>query len=176
MKKVRYAVGAAIGLAPALALAMPGAAQAATARPQLAGDGAARTAGAAKAVAGHPLRSAGDFADCTGTSEAGSYNPPDSQTMWFWYTHHGASTCIGTVDGNYNRRGENPNPSFFRVRIWYYDTIAASKFGTIFPTNYASIFSGTTAFHQYYKEPVRVCAAWLNAQEDVIGSPACVTV
>ncbi len=180
MKKVRYAVRVAVGLAPALALAAPAAAQAAAARPELPGGTAARAGAAAKAVSWHPLQPAENYGKCTGTKEAKTSNPPGSQQEWFWYTHETAdSTCIGTVDGLYlpSLLTQYPAPSYFRVRIWFYNTIVSSAYGAITPgAPGPGTYSGTTAFHQYYEEPVRVCDAWLTAHKGVIGSPACITV
>jgi hypothetical protein len=166
MKKVRYAVGAVAAMAPVAVFAGPAAAQATAARPQ-----AATTA---KRVS-HQPGPAYNWGKCTGTQSA--YEGTSSQTEQFWYTPHGNSTCVGTVEGSYRQIGQEPYPTYFRVRIWYYDDIISSAYGTITPGHDGSgNFSGTTAFHQYYPNPVRVCAAWLTAHEGVIGSPVCITV
>jgi hypothetical protein len=163
MKKVRYAAGAAAAMAPVLAFAVPAGAQAAAAGPQ-----------PAKRVS-HLPGPAHNFGKCTGTQSA--LEGTSSQFEGFWYTPHGNSTCIGTVDGSYRQIGQEPNPTYFRVRIWYYDDIVSSAYGTITPGHEGpGNFSGTTAFHQYYPNPVRVCAAWLTAYYGVIGSPVCITV
>lgn len=165
MKKVHYMAAAMAGVIPAVTFG------AAPANAQVSSP-AAKVGVGVKSVRNVPQN---NHNQCYGTIETpkiySGYNA--NNQMWFWYTHSGAQTCIGTVgaQGIYD-------VSTFRVRIWYG--------ANIWYQSYAPVHHATSIYGQTYHwvsdtirikapNPVMVCGAFFIGAT-MISAPMCYTV
>jgi hypothetical protein len=145
-KRVRYAAGA-IGLAPAIGLAMQPAAAAPSAH-----DHAMTKPRAGKSVS--LLRA------CTGTIQAtSSGNSPVDKIQFFYTPFSPASTCIGTVKTHFFISAET---SELRVRVWEHSQGGGKHLG--FSQSTGSLGHGyhsvTWGIHRTFGfSPIQVCVA-----------------
>jgi hypothetical protein len=157
-KRAVYA-GAAIGIAPVAALAAmaaPGVAQAATHSP--ASSHSPRT----KTVSRHALGVSPDTS-CTGVDQ--TTTPQGHASLTYWYQTSG---CVGTVEGviaSNAATGFDPQPSAYRIRIWYNGTLEWSK--TVGVTlNHTmdgnSYYTADYPVRTKFSWPPEVCGAWIS--------------
>jgi hypothetical protein len=173
MKTVRYALGAAIGLTPALALAVPAAATPAAVPSHPAQE-------TVKTVQPHHLRPA--TGTCVGQTKWAGYNANGSQELTFYYANHGThSHCIGTVEASLFTGGlqtEKPRgvtlDIFTDGNIQNYTGEYAEPGNTLTGTSY---FHFAATFQSSVANPAKVCAYWSSRRNgDTIPDPVCHTV
>jgi hypothetical protein len=153
VKKVRYAIGA-VGVAPMVAVALPGAATAAVAH-------APRTG--AKAVSTQYVNQAVPAVGCTGHTE---YNSVQGGFEYgFWYTRNGSHTCIGTVFASDQVKAD----SKWRIRIY------SGPNHTQVVNHSLSRTATDYGVHKSLRDPVQLCWAKLKGGAVSIG-PLCHTV
>jgi hypothetical protein len=147
MKKVVRVMGIA-GLAPAAGLIAPAAAAAAPAVTHPAKTGT-------KTVSLRPVNRAVPDAGCTGNKRVSTNTLPIvASWMWLFHTSFSTSQCIGTVAGS----TISTSNSQFRVRVWHGKKLESGHVVGVRKGGAGLIAS--TAFHERFADPVKVCDTW----------------
>lgn len=159
MKKVRYAMGA-VALAPVVGLVQPGPALAAPGK-SAGGPASGKTAARSKTV--FLYNSVSPDVACTGQVVASATNPSRFFER-FWYTNHGTSTCIGTVEPAPPYSVSQPH---WRIRVWHGTT---KEYSTTVGGSLPAI-----GIHRNFPNQPKVCAQFFDFRGP-LGSPVCKTV
>lgn len=139
MKKVRYALGVA-GITPALGMMIP-----------TVGLNPVQPAAKAKPAKTVSLR--GREAPLVGCTGGTNYFANLAGRGWgFWYTRHGAKTCIGTVSGVDSVRSDTS----WRIRVYE----GTGKTRVVNKTQNTSV--SHYGVHQSLTDPVQVCVAFMD--------------